>query len=120
MADAYKGIIVPSIFNTYTFYLNELYALLGISDYNMRAIQLITTVACFAAVALAVPSPAKKAEQEAHLFKRGEPLTPEDLSLAEMHSAYTLAGIHISLMQQEITQEQQYTFCSINTMHFSK
>ena len=75
----------------------------------MRAIQLITTVACFAAVALAVPSPAKKAEQEAHLFKRGEPLTPEDLSLAEMHSVNTTESILLFLCYFLLHEANMYS-----------
>jgi hypothetical protein len=70
----------------------------------MRSTKFLTAVASFAALSLASPFQPTEAEHEVRMFKRGEPLTPEDLTLAEMHSVNTTESMYFDT-NLEITKK---------------
>lgn len=70
-------------------------AFLRETNYTMRSTQLIKALASFAALALAVPFEDK--EHHVQVFKRGEPLTPRDLELAEIHEVNTTESMYMHL-----------------------
>lgn len=72
----------------------------------MWFLRLIATAASLAALVVALPHPSDGPEHEVHVFKRGEPLTPEDLALAEMHEVNTTESIYPTLTSLLLRSER--------------
>ena len=63
----------------------------------MWSLLFITAVSLHATVALAMPVFLPDSEETVQIFKRNDPLTPEDLVLAELHEVNTTESASAAL-----------------------